>query len=59
MLMLVEAVSAKALLFYYPGFDFCNVSKILTVSSEPVISFFNEGKSISPDLPFLRLGGAF
>jgi hypothetical protein len=31
---------------------FCYVSKILTVGSEPVISFFNKGKSISQGLPF-------
>ena len=29
-----------------------NVSNILTVGSEPVISFFNKGKSILRDLPF-------
>jgi len=34
--------------------DFCYVSNILTVGSELVISFFNEGKSISPGLPFLH-----
>jgi len=41
MLMLAEAGSATGLLLYYPGFDFCYVSNILTVGSEPVISFFN------------------
>jgi hypothetical protein len=30
-----------ALLFYYPTFDYCYVSVILTVGSEPVISFLN------------------
>jgi len=34
--------------------DICYVSKILTVSSEPVISFFNKGKSFFGDLPFLQ-----
>ncbi len=32
----------------------CYVSKILTVGSEPVISFFNKGKLISLGLPFLH-----
>ena len=32
--------------------DICYVSKILTVGSEPVISFSNKGKSISSGLPF-------
>ena len=52
MLMLAEAGSATGLLLYYPGFDFCYVSNILTVGSEPVISFFNKGKLISLGLPF-------
>jgi hypothetical protein len=43
-----------ALLFYYPTFDYCYVSNILTVGSEPVISFFNKGKSFFGDLPFLH-----
>jgi len=34
--------------------DTCYVSKILTVSSESVISFFNKGKLISLSLPFLH-----
>jgi hypothetical protein len=34
--------------------DTCYVSVVLKVDSEPVISFFNEGKSISPGLPFLH-----
>jgi hypothetical protein len=32
--------------------DICNVSNILTVGSEPVISFFKRGKFISLGLPF-------
>ena len=32
----------------------CYVSKILTVSSEPVISFFKKGKLILLGLPFLQ-----
>ena len=35
--------------------DSCYVSNILTVGSEPVISFFNKGKSIFWDLPFCFL----
>jgi len=34
--------------------DTCYVSKILTVGSEPVISFFNKGKLISLGLLFLQ-----
>jgi hypothetical protein len=41
-----------ALLFYWCPADNCYVSKILTVSSEPVISFFNKGKLILLGLPF-------
>jgi hypothetical protein len=35
-----------------PIADICYVSKILTVGSEPVISFFKKGKPISLGLPF-------
>jgi len=35
-----------------PPADTCYISKILKVSSEPVISFFNKGKSFFRDLPF-------
>jgi len=31
---------------------YCYVSVILTVASEPVISFLNKGKSFSQGLPF-------
>ena len=34
--------------------DNCYVSNILTVGSEPVISFFNKGKSFFGELPFLQ-----
>jgi hypothetical protein len=35
--------------------EICYVSKILTVGSEPVISFFKKGKSFFGDLPFFAL----
>ena len=38
----------------FPTLDFCYVSNILTVDSEPVISFFNKGQLISLSLPFLH-----
>ena len=41
-----------SLSFYNPIFDICYVSKILTVGSELVISFFKKGKLISLGLPF-------
>ncbi len=39
----------------FSGCDHCYVSKILIVGSEPVISFFNKGKSFFGDLPFLQI----
>jgi len=42
-----------ALPIYYPNFDICSyVSNILTVGSEPVISFFNKGELFLVSLPY-------
>ena len=41
MLMIVEAGSPMALLFYYPTFEYLLCIPYFNASSEPVISFFN------------------
>jgi hypothetical protein len=45
-------VNTKLPFFIIHTFDFCYIFAIPKTSSEVVISFFNEGRSISPGLPF-------